>query len=73
MALVTQKCSVPSLLACPAGKGCPKKTERVDERRKRFRERGKTGKGLNEGRKRSKVGGVPGALSCAMSRGPTVQ
>ncbi len=37
----------------------------------RLRETGK--KGLNERRESSKVGGVPGARSSAMSGGPTVQ
>ena len=73
MAVATQMCSVPRLLACPAGKGMPQEDREGDKRRNRLREWGKTGTGLNEGRESSKVGGVPGALSSAMSGGPTVQ
>lgn len=83
MAVATQKCSVPSLPARPAGKGCPRKRERGVNRRevgekegemeteRRWEKRG--GKGLNERRESSEVGGVPGAHSSAISGGPTVQ
>lgn len=76
--MATQKCSVPSLLARPAGRGCPRKGGGV-KRRELGKNEGETeteikqGKGLNERRESSMVGGVPGAHSSAMSRGPTVQ
>lgn len=81
MAVATQKCSVPSLLARPAEKRCPRKRrrgERRDEAKKEGEietvERwGKQWKGLNEKRVSSKVGGVPRAHSSAMSGSPTVQ
>lgn len=85
MAVATQKCSAPTLLAHPAGKGCPRKREEGRRRgewrnrlsqRERERDRRQIGKGLKEGKERSAVrweGGIPGAHSGAMSGGPTVQ
>lgn len=66
MAVVTQKRSVPSLLARPAGKGCPRKRERergvtrrgVGEMETEGRSE-KQGKGLNERREKHQGRGCP--------------
>lgn len=84
MTVATQKLWVPSPLARPAEKGCPRKrrggrTEAREEKKKSDRERGTVREtGLNE-RRSSKVvvgegeGLVPRVPNTAVSGGPTVQ
>lgn len=61
--MATQKCSVPSLPARPAGKGCPRKGERGVEKERGGTEkdggRGKRGKGFNERREKQQGRGCP--------------